>query len=419
MTRSRSSIGVDGGSAGLLATPADVASSTAASNSFRFELIACDQGSKARAGRFWTPHGSVDTPAFMPVGTQGAVKAMTPRELREARVQIVLANAYHLYLRPGHDIVAGAGGLHRFMGWDGPILTDSGGFQVFSLAALNRVDDEGVTFRSHIDGSLHRFTPEVVIDIQRALGSDVAMPLDHCLANPADRGAAREAVERTLSWLRRSLRRARELDEPGPDAGGAPRPQALFGIVQGSTFPDLRTESARATRELDLPGVAVGGLAVGEPNEVMYEVLEALEPELDPTRPRYLMGVGFPEDLVRAVARGMDLFDCVAPTRHGRNGTLFTRAGRINIRGAAYRRDYQPIDPECACQACATSSRAYLRHLFMAREMLGAQLATYHNVFFIAELMREARGAVVAGRFASWAASFLERYSASGTTRGA
>jgi queuine tRNA-ribosyltransferase len=269
------------------------------------------------------------------------------------------------------------------------------------------VDDDGVTFRSHLDGSSHRFTPESVVDLQRALGPDVAMQLDHCLANPAERGAAREAVLRTLRWLERSVRRTRELDARGE--GGA---QALFGIVQGATYADLRRESARATRDLGSPGVAVGGLAVGEPNEEMHAMLEVVEPELDPGRPRYLMGVGFPEDLVRAIARGMDLFDCVAPTRHGRNGTLFTREGRLNIRNAAHRRDHGPIDPGCACSACATTSRAYLSHLFHAREILGLRLATYHNVFFLSDLMRQARVAVTTGRFAAWSGSFLERYAA-------
>ncbi len=374
---------------------------------FAFELFARDGASGARAGRFHTPHGIVDTPAFMPVGTQAAVKALSSAELLETGVAMVLANAYHLYLRPGADVIAEAGGLHRFMGWAGPLLTDSGGYQVFSLAALARVDDEGVSFRSHLDGSCHRFTPESVVDLQRALGPDVAMQLDHCLANPAERGAARAAVLRTLRWLERSLRRARELDARGEGA-----PQALFGIVQGATFAELRRESARATRAFDLPGAAVGGLAVGEPNAEMYAMLEAVEPELDPARPRYLMGVGFPEDLVHAIARGMDLFDCVAPTRHGRNGTLFTREGRLNIRNAAHRRDHGAIDPACACGACATTSRAYLSHLFRAREILGVRLATYHNVFFLSDLMRRAREAIVAGAFAGWAADFLDRYGA-------
>jgi queuine tRNA-ribosyltransferase len=375
--------------------------------SFGFELEARDGASAARAGRLRTPHGIVETPAFMPVGTQAAVKALSSAELREAGVTIVLANAYHLYLRPGADLIAEAGGLHSFMGWHGPLLTDSGGYQAFSLASLARVDDDGVTFRSHLDGSSHRFTPESVVDLQRALGPDVAMQLDHCLANPAERGAAREAVLRTLRWLERSVRRTRELDARGE--GGA---QALFGIVQGATYADLRRESARATRDLGSPGVAVGGLAVGEPNEEMHAMLEVVEPELDPGRPRYLMGVGFPEDLVRAIARGMDLFDCVAPTRHGRNGTLFTREGRLNIRNAAHRRDHGPIDPGCACSACATTSRAYLSHLFHAREILGLRLATYHNVFFLSDVMRQARRAVTTGRFAAWSGSFLERYAA-------
>lgn len=383
--------------------PGRVAEPTRAA-AFSFALEGADPRSAARAGRFTTPHGAFETPAFMPVGTQATVKGLAPEELRELGIRIVLANAYHLYLRPGADVVAEAGGLHRFMGWDGPILTDSGGYQVFSLAALSRIDDDGVTFRSHVDGSSHRFTPEKVIDIQRALGSDIAMPLDHCVANPADAAVAREAMTRTLRWLERSVDavaagRARW--------GGAP--QTLFGIVQGATVAELRRESARATRAFDLTGVAVGGLAVGEPRDVMYEMLEILEPELDSGQPRYLMGVGFPADLIEAIARGMDLFDCVAPTRHGRNGTLFTRRGRLNIRGSAYRRDLRPVDPECSCRVCASATRAYLCHLFHAREMLGPRLATYHNVFFYREIMSEARAAILAGGFKGWAESFLER----------
>ncbi|MFN2432912.1 MAG: tRNA guanosine(34) transglycosylase Tgt [Gemmatimonadota bacterium] len=378
-----------------------------------FRLLARDPAGAARAGELLTPRGRVATPAFMPVGTQATVKGVTPAELREVGVEIVLANAYHLYLRPGAETVAEAGGLHRFMGWDGPVLTDSGGYQVFSLSALARVDDEGVTFRSHLDGSLHRFTPEKVVEIQRDLGSDVAMPLDHCLANPAGECEAREAVERTLRWLERSVRHAEALRARG-GAGGA-----LFGIVQGSTFAGLRRDSARATRAFDLPGTAIGGLAVGEPNAEMRGVLEALEPELDPRRPRYVMGVGFPEDLVHAVARGMDLFDCVAPTRHGRNGTLFTRDGRINIRGRAHRRDHGPIEPGCGCGACALASRAYLSHLFHAREVLGLRLATLHNLHFLTTLLREAREAVLASRYASWADDTLARYAAGGRRSGA
>jgi queuine tRNA-ribosyltransferase len=367
-----------------------------------FHVTARDPASAARAGLLRTPHGEVRTPAFLPVGTQAAVKALDPDELRELGVEIVLANAYHLHLRPGEDVVAEAGGLHRFCGWDGPILTDSGGFQVFSQAPLVKLDEDGVTLRSHLDGSLRRLTPESVVDLQRALGSDVTMPLDHCLPNPAPLAEARTAVDRTLRWLERAVRRMREND------GGVP--QALFGIVQGATHPDLRRASARATRDLGLAGSAVGGLAVGEPRETLLEMLEVVEPELDPGSPRHLMGVGFPEDLVEAVARGMDLFDCVAPTRHGRTGALYTRDGRINLRSAAHRRDHGPIDPECDCRACARFSRAYLAHLVHAGEILGLRLATYHNVAFVVRLLREARTAIGDGRFGSWRAAFHERW---------
>ncbi|MBA2564375.1 MAG: tRNA guanosine(34) transglycosylase Tgt [Gemmatimonadetes bacterium] len=385
-------------------------------------MLARDSGTAARAGVLETPHGAVETPAFMPVGTQATVKAVTPGELHEIGVPMLLANAYHLYLRPGTETVMQAGGLHRFMAWDGPILTDSGGYQVFSLAGLVRVDDDGVTFRSHLDGSSHRFTPETVMEVQRALGADVVMPLDHCLPNPAEMQPARAAVDRTLRWLERSVHRLARM--PVTPSRGTPPvgdgcmagraetvagSQALFGIVQGGTHPDLRRESARATRAFDLPGTAIGGLAVGEPREVMYEMLEVVEPELDAHRPRYLMGVGFPGDLLQAVARGMDLFDCVAPTRHGRNGTLFTSEGRLNIRGAAHRRDHGPIDPACACRACASTSRAYLSHLFHARELLGLRLASYHNLAFLTGLMREARTAILRREFGGWAASLLDR----------
>jgi queuine tRNA-ribosyltransferase len=373
-------------------------------DSFAFAVVGRDSGTAARAGLLSTPHGDVETPSFLPVGTQATVKALAPDELREVGVQIVLANAYHLHLRPGEDVVAEAGGLHRFSGWDGPILTDSGGFQVFSQAPLVKVDEDGVTLRSHLDGSLRRLTPESVVDLQRALGSDVTMPLDHCLPNPAPRAEAGQAVERTLRWLERSIRRTAD--------GDGPSRQALFGIVQGATHADLRRASARATRDLGPPGFAVGGLAVGEPRETLLEILEVLEPELGPESPRHLMGVGFPEDLVEAVARGMDLFDCVAPTRHGRTGALFTREGRINLRSAVHRRNHGPIDPDCGCAACSRFSRAYLAHLVHAGEILGLRLATYHNVAFVVRLLREARTALLEGRFGAWRAAFHERWTA-------
>jgi queuine tRNA-ribosyltransferase len=363
----------------------------------------------ARSGVLALPHGVVRTPAFMPVGTQAAVKTLAPEEVAATGAAMVLANTYHLFLRPGHEVVRQLGGLHRFMRWDGPILTDSGGYQVFSLAEINEVRDEGVVFQSHIDGSKHLFTPERVMEIQAALGADVIMAFDECPPGRAERPAAESAHERTLRWLERSRRRFEELRAEGEASG-----QTLLPILQGSTFPDLRRAAARRVRELgDWHGVAIGGLSVGEPKAVMYEVLEALEPELPADGPRYLMGVGYPDDLLEAIARGSDLFDCVAPTRNGRNGTAWLgEEGQINIKAARYRLDPGPLDPECDCYACGRYSRAYIRHLFVAGEVLGLRLLSVHNIRFLVRLVERARERIEAGDFRRWSEDWLGRYRA-------
>jgi queuine tRNA-ribosyltransferase len=328
----------------------------------------------------------------MPVGTVGTVKALDPAELRAARVDMLLANAYHLHLRPGADLVSTLGGLHAFMGWSGPILTDSGGFQVFSLEGLRVLDEEGVEFSSHVDGSRHRFTPESVIHLERQLGADIIMQLDHVVPGQAPHALARDAAERSVRWLERS----RRTFEQAP-AGSAP--QALFPIVQGGIHADLREASAAAIRALgDWPGFGIGGLSVGEAKPDMYAMLDVVDAALPRDRPRYLMGVGFPDDLIEGVLRGVDLFDCVAPTRMGRNGTAFTSAGRLNVRRADLRGDSGPVDPRCDCSTCTRFSRGYIRHLFAADEMLGPRLLSLHNVHFLTSLVRRARAAVLAGK---------------------
>jgi queuine tRNA-ribosyltransferase len=374
--------------------------------------FAVDQRDGAgRRGRFSTPHGTVDTPAFMAVGTQATVKSLDPEDLRGAGAQMILSNAYHLHLRPGDELIREMGGLHRFMGWDGPILTDSGGFQVFSLASLRTLDEQGVEFRSHIDGSSRRFTPESVMQIQRNLGADVIMQFDHVIPGQSDGAAARDASERSVRWL------ARCLDAFGGSAPPHGAPQALFPIVQGGIHADLRREAAAAVvRMHDWPGYAVGGLSVGEAKPDMYRILDVVNDALPAERPRYLMGVGFPEDLVEGVRRGIDLFDCVAPTRMGRNGAVFTNDGRLNIKRAEFRNDPRPLDGDCGCAACARFSRSYLRHLFVADEMLGMRLLSLHNVHFLVALMRTARDAIAAGGFETWSRRWLDRYhSGSGT----
>jgi queuine tRNA-ribosyltransferase len=352
---------------------------------FAFSVLARD--GRARAGRLVTPHGEVETPAFMPVGTAGAVKAVVHRDLREIGAQILLANTYHLMLRPGDALVGRLGGLHGFTGWERPFLTDSGGYQVFSLASLRRIDDEGVRFQSHIDGTTHLLTPERSMEIQTNLGADIAMAFDECPPGDAAREEVAEATERTTRWARR-CRAAHRRDD-----------QWLFGIVQGGVHPDLRERSALAMTELDLPGYAVGGLSVGEPREARDRVLEDLEPILPGDRPRYLMGVGTPEDIIEAVARGVDMFDCVLPTRNARNGQLFTRRGRLNIRNARFRDDPRPPDPDCPCPTCRTASRAYLRHLHLSGEMTAASLTTVHNLFFYLDTMGAMRQSIRLCRF--------------------
>ncbi len=365
-----------------------------------FEVVATDGA--ARCGRLTTSRGVVETPVFMPVGTRGAVKSLAPDDLRAAGAQLVLANTYHLFLRPGHELILALGGLHQFMGWDGPLLTDSGGFQVWSLAKLRRITEEGVAFRSPIDGASHFFSPELAIEIQRALGADVIHPLDECLAYPATHEATERSLELTLRWAARS--KAVHVTAPA---------QALFGIVQGGTHEDLRRRAVSATVALGFDGYAIGGMAVGEPKPSMYDLTELVAGLLPAGAPRYLMGVGKPEDLVAAVARGVDMFDCVLPTRNARNGQCFTADGPLTLKQARYAKDASPLDPECACYACRTFSRAYLRHLFMADELVAYRLLSLHNVHFFLWLMREMRAAIVARAFEPFKARFSARYAVS------
>jgi queuine tRNA-ribosyltransferase len=359
----------------------------------------------ARAGRVDLPHGVITTPAFMPVGTQGTVRALSPYDLAAVGASMVLANTYHLHVRPGEDTVAALGGLHRFMAWPGPILTDSGGFQVFSLEGFRRVTDDGVEFQSHVDGARRHLTPERAVEIQWALGSDVAMAFDHVVPGGAGTSIARDAMDRTTRWLTRCAARHREL------AAEAPERQTLWPILQGAAHLALRRAHARQILALgDWTGLAIGGLAVGEPKPVMYDVLETLAPDLPPARPRYLMGVGFPADLLGSIARGVDLFDCVAPTRNGRNGSAYTAEGPVNIRNAAHRTDLAPLDPECDCETCRSYSRGYLRHLFVAEELLGLRLLSLHNVRFLVRLAAQARQHILAGTFEAWHRDWLDRY---------
>ncbi len=369
-----------------------------------FEVRSTDGA--ARVGVLATAHGRVETPAFMPVGTYGTVKAMTPEELVGLGAQIVLANTLHLLLRPGPAIVEAHGGLHGFMHWQGPILTDSGGFQVFSLKSLRKITEEGVRFRSPVDGAEVLLTPEVSMDMQRALRSDIAMALDDCTPYPATERVARDSMERSMRWARRSHAHYHREQTPG----------GLFGIVQGGMHETLRLASLASLLELEWPGLAVGGLAVGESEDERLAVLETLVPQMPPNRPRYLMGVGFPEDIVAAVARGIDLFDCVIPTRHARNGHLFTTAGEINIRNRVHQDDLGPVDPGCVCYTCRNYSRAYLRHLDRCNEILGSRLNTIHNLHFYLGLMRSIREAVAEGRFTAFARAYIAgRKAASGT----
>jgi queuine tRNA-ribosyltransferase len=363
----------------------------------------------ARVGRFETPHGVVQSPAFMAVGTLATVKALDPDDLRAMNAQMILANAYHLHLRPGDELVRELGGLHEFMRWDGPILTDSGGFQVFSLATLRTIDEQGVEFQSHIDGSKRTFTPERVMRIERNLGADVIMQFDHVIPGQSEAAIARDASERSLRWLARCRDEFERLVREDPIAGRSE--QALFPIVQGGIHAELRREAAAAIRDMgDWRGYGIGGLSVGEAKPDMYRILDEVHEVLPQDRPRYLMGVGFPEDLVEGVRRGVDLFDCVAPTRMGRNGTVFTRDGRMNIKRAEFRTDRRPIDPECECACCTRFTRAYVRHLYVSDEMLGLRLLSLHNVHFLVSLMREARSALLGGTFDGWSEAWLQRY---------
>ena len=384
--------------------------------SFRIESTA----GAARAGIFSTPHGPVETPAFMPVGTLATVKALDPEDLVRMGASMILSNAYHLHLRPGDDVVREMGGLHRFMQWDGPILTDSGGFQVFSLEGLRTIDEEGVEFQSHIDGSRRFFTPEIVMQIERNLGADVIMQFDHVIPGQSDEATARDASERSIRWLARCLSEVQRLEttQPLEDPpreelpGDNPRNrQALFPIVQGGIHAHLRREAAEAIRSMhDWAGFGVGGLSVGEAKDAMYEMIEVVDDALPKTHPRYLMGVGFPEDLIEAIRRGVDLFDCVAPTRMGRNGAVFTRDGRLNIKRTEFRTDPKPLDPDCDCAACTRFSRAYLRHLFVSDELLGLRLLSLHNVHFLLSLARSARQSIQRGDLEQWSREWLARY---------
>lgn len=371
---------------------------------FSFKVLNTDNS--ARAGEIRTAHGTVRTPLFMPVGTQATVKTLSPDDLDEIGVEMILANTYHLYLRPGHELIRSAGGIQRFMGWNRPVLTDSGGYQVFSLIDLSRIKEEGVTFQSHLDGSSHLFTPERVVEIQAAIGADIIMAFDECVPYPAEEDYVRLAAERTVRWAERCLRHRETL--AGNQAPGWP--QALFGIVQGGMYGHLREWSARATVGLDFPGYAIGGLAVGEPKALMYEMMEKVMEFLPDNRPRYLMGVGYPEDMVEAVRRGVDMFDCVVPTRYGRNGTAFTKKGRLAVKNAPCADDFRPLDEECDCYVCRNFTRAYIRHLIHSGEILGIRLTSYHNVYFMVRLAREMRESIIDGKFDPWAERFYNEY---------
>lgn len=344
-----------------------------------------------------TPHGIIETPIFMPVGTQATVKAVTPRTLKELEAQIILSNTYHLYLRPGHELVSEAGGLHKFMNWNRPILTDSGGFQVFSLSDLRKISDEGVEFQSHLDGSYHFFSPEKVMEIENDLGADIMMAFDICSPYPCDYEDAKKDLDRTLKWAKR-CKAAHQRED-----------QALFGIVQGGMYEDLRLKSAEEMIELDFPGYGIGGLSVGEPRELMYDMLEVLNPVMPTNKPRYLMGVGSPDFLIEGVIRGVDMFDCVHPTRIARNGTAMTSQGRVVVRNAIYSRDFTPLDPECDCYTCQNFTRAYLRHLIKAEEMLSSMLLSIHNIRFLINLMKDIRKAIWDDRLPEFRQDFFQK----------
>lgn len=362
-----------------------------------FKVSSCDPASAARTGLITTPHGVIPTPIFMPVGTQATVKAMTPEELTEVGARIILGNTYHLYLRPGHELIQKLGGLHKFMQWPGPILTDSGGFQVFSLGELRKITEEGVKFQSHIDGSRHFISPEKSIEIQEALGADIIMCFDECPPSPADYSYVEKSLEMTTRWARR-CREAKKKDD-----------QALFGIIQGGIFPELRGRSMEQLLEIGFDGYALGGVSVGEEKSRMLEVMQFSAPLFPVDKPRYVMGIGTPEDLIEGIHNGYDMFDCVMPTRNARNGMLFTSFGRVNIKRGEYLDDQSPLDPECGCYVCRTFSRAYLRHLFRCGEILSARLNTHHNLYYYLNLMQAAREAIAAGRFAEFRKEFYAK----------
>ena len=364
-----------------------------------YELIKKDSRTKARRGRVNTPHGPIETPVFMPVGTAGTVKAMKPEEVRDMGAQIILGNTYHLYLRPGHEVVKAAGGLHKFMNWERAILTDSGGFQVFSLGAMRKISEEGVEFRSHIDGSKHMLSPEKSMEIQNALGSDIMMAFDECAPYPADRNYVKNSLERTTRWLKRCKEYHKNTEQ-----------QSLFGIMQGGMYKDLRKQSAEEIVELDLPGYAIGGRSVGEPKEIMYEVMDDCVDYLPADKPRYLMGVGSPDCLFEGVERGIDMFDCVLPTRIARHGMAMTSQGRVNIKNAKYERDFTPLDPNCDCYTCRNYSKAYLRHLFKSDEILSSMLMTTHNLHFLVNTMAGIRKAIEEDRFLEYKKEFYDSY---------
>ncbi len=364
-----------------------------------FELLKTDSRTKARRGRLYTPHGTVETPVFMPVGTAATVKAMLPERVSALGAEIILSNTYHLYLRPGHEVIREAGGLHRFMNWERPILTDSGGFQVFSLGALRKITEEGVMFNSHIDGSRHMLSPEKSVEIQNALGSDIIMAFDECAPYPAERSYVKKSLERTTRWLKRCKAVHKDTER-----------QSLFGIMQGGMYKDLRYQSAGEITELDLPGYAIGGLSVGEPREMMYEVLDYAVDYLPKDKPRYVMGVGTPDHLFEGVERGVDMFDCVLPTRLARNGAAMTSQGRIAIKNSRYERDFTSLDPECDCYTCRNYSRAYLRYLYKSNEILSSMLLSEHNLYFLVHTMQNIRQALEDDRFTEYKREFYNKY---------
>lgn len=365
-----------------------------------FKVTHTDTKTRARRGKIVLDRGQIETPVFMPVGTQGSVKSLSPAELEECGARIILGNAYHLYLRPGLEIIEAAGGLHQFINWPGPILTDSGGYQVFSLAQLRKVKDEGVEFQSHLDGSRHFLTPEDVVRTQKTLGSDIMMPLDECVSYPVSHQQAQIALERTTLWAGRSKKEWVKQGKPG----------LLFGIVQGSTYSDLRKRSLEDLCEIGFPGYAIGGLSVGEPSDLMYNTLADMASDLPQDAPHYLMGIGLPLDILEAVSHGIDMFDCVIPTRYGRNGSAFTWAGKVTVRNGEFARDFSPLDQECACYCCRNFTRSYLRHLFNAGEILGLRLVSYHNIYFFLDLLRKIREAISEGRFLDFKKDFERRY---------